>query len=178
MPCSKLLALLLVALLLPASAGAEAPQLDSARVEALAALPVLHGDAVSAEALAGKAVVVAFFASWCPPCHPEFDNLTRAQATFGAELAIVAVNIFEVWGQFTGTARRDAFLARKAPPFSVLGDGEAVADLFAGVTRIPTVLIFAPDGRPVAHFIHLEGATKTHLSYEEIVAAVRRALQG
>lgn len=178
MPCAKLFAVLLLALLLPARAGAEAVQLDGPRVEALAALPVLHGDAVNAEALAGKAVVVAFFASWCPPCHPEFDNLARAQATFGAELAIVAVNIFEVWGQFTGTARRDAFLARKAPPFHVLGDGEAVADLFAGVTRIPTVLVFAPDGRPVEHFIHLEGASKTHLSYEEIAAAVRRALQG
>ncbi len=157
---------------------AEAPRLDGERRAALADLPRLHGPPVTEAALAGKVVIVAFFASWCPPCHPEFDNLTKAQRTFGGELAIVAVNIFEVWGAFTGTARRAAFLARKDPPFHVVGDGEAVAGLFAGVTRIPTLLVFAADGAPLLHFVHEEGATKTHASFEEIAAAVRAALNG
>ncbi|WP_420345304.1 TlpA family protein disulfide reductase [Pelagibius sp.] len=171
------LACLLVALLLAAApAQAEPVQLNDQRVEALGALPSLRGAAVTSEALAGRAVVVAFWASWCPPCHPEFDNLARLQETYGDEVAIVAVNIFEEFGRFTGTTRRDAFLAKKKPPFHVVAEGEQVAGLFQDVTRIPTVFVFAPNGRPVMHFIHHQGATKTHASYEELRAAVGTAL--
>ena len=161
---------------LAAPSRAEPLDLTEKRVAALAALPVLRGEAVTEESLSGKAVVVTFWASWCPPCHPEFDNLKQAQATFGDDLVIVAVNIFEEWGRFTGLTRRDAFLARKDPPFVVLAEGERVADFFGDVKRIPTVLVFAPDGRAVMHFIHTEGATKTHASYDEIAAAVEAAL--
>ncbi|WP_299397006.1 TlpA disulfide reductase family protein [Pelagibius sp.] len=182
MRCARAFAPFLAVLLLAAlyldtgPARAEPVQLDGQRVDALAALPSLRGAAVTSEALAGKAVVVAFWASWCPPCHPEFDNLARLQETYGDAVAIVAVNIFEEFGRFTGTVRRDGFLAKKDPPFHVVAEGEQVAGLFQDVTRIPTVFVFAPDGRPVMHFIHEQGATKTHASYEELRAAVAAAL--
>ena len=177
MRCARSFAFLVAALVLAvAPVRAEPVHLDDQRVEALAALPSLSGAAVTPEALAGKAVVVAFWASWCPPCHPEFDNLAQLQQTYGGEVAIVAVNIFEEFGRFTGTARRDAFLAKKDPPFHVVAEGEGIAALFDEVTRIPTVFVFAPDGRPVMHFVHAQGATKTHASYAELAEAVDAAL--
>ncbi|NIA71184.1 TlpA family protein disulfide reductase [Pelagibius litoralis] len=176
MRCARLLSLFAGLLLLAAPASAEPIRLDDQRVAALSGLPNLRGAAVSAEALSGRAVVVAFWASWCPPCHPEFDNLKRAQETYGDDVAIVAVNIFEEFGSFKGTARRDAFLARKDPPFHVVAEGEGIAALFEGVERIPTVFVFAPDGSPVMHFVHAQGASKTHASYEEIDAALEQAL--
>ena len=176
MRCVKLFAFLAAVFFAAGPAAAETVRLDAARVTALSGLPVLHGEAVTQDALAGKAVVVAFWASWCPPCHPEFDNLAKLQGTYGEELAIVAVNIFEEWGRFTGTTRRDGFLARKDPPFHVVAEGEGVATLFDDVTRIPTVFVFGPGGDPVMHFIHAEGATKTHASYAELAEAVDAAL--
>ncbi len=161
----------------PARSG-EPVRLDPQRRAALAALPLLSGPPPGGTALQDRIVVLAFFASWCPPCHPEFEHLKEIDRRYRDEgVTVVAVNIFE--GHFGGAdrARLAGFLADKAADFTVLGDGEAAAPLFGEVTRIPTVFVFARDGRPVMHFIHAKGAVKTHPSLEELEAAVRAALQ-
>jgi thiol-disulfide isomerase/thioredoxin len=40
-----------------------------------------------------------FFASWCPPCRTEFENLNTLKAEFATAIEIVAVNIFEAWDE-------------------------------------------------------------------------------
>ena len=171
------LAGLLLVLAALSTAWAKAPVvLDAAARSALTALPPLRGEGLAEGDLAGKIVILAFFASWCPPCHPEFDHLKAIDARYGAEgVTVVAVNIFENFGGKDGTARLNAFLTKKSPGFHVLGEGEAVAPTFGKVARIPTVLVFDRAGQPVMHFIHERGATKTHTTYEELEAAVREA---
>lgn len=164
-----LTALLLVAVSAPARA--EPIDLDESRRQALAALPPLQGDGLSAESLAGRIVVLTFFASWCPPCHSEFDYLNSLREMYpDEELAIVAVNIFEDFLPRPGGLER--FLAAKAPRFTLLGEGEAVAGPFGDVKRIPTLFVFGRDGAPLLHFVHAQGAEKTHADLDEIVAAV------
>ena len=139
----------------------------------------LDGRALESQAtLEDRVVVVNFFASWCPPCHPEFDYLkqSRRGTTVASGVTVISINIFEDFFGVDGGLRLRGFLAGKAPAFPVLGDGEAVAQLFGDVTRIPTLLVFARDGRPGLHFVHGEGAKKTHAGLEEIIAAVEAAL--
>lgn len=155
-------------------AGAAEPaaiRLDAERRRALAALPLLSGAPDLAGRLADRVVVLTFFASWCPPCHVEFDALNRLRADRDpAEVEIAAVNIFEDY--LTVAGGLEAFLAGKAPAFTVLGGGERVAPLFGSVRRIPTLFVFGPEGEPRLHFVHEQGAKKTHASLAEIEAAI------
>ena len=172
-----LVAILCGGLALGAARGGETVALDAERRAALAALPLLSGPPPDGATLQDRIVVLAFFASWCPPCHPEFEHLKEIDRRHrAAGVAVVAVNIFEDFIGQTDGSRLAGFLAGKAADFTVLGEGEAVGPLFGDVARIPTVFVFGRDGRPVMRFIHAEGASKTHASLEELEAAVQAAL--
>ena len=100
-----------------ARAEGEPLALTAAHRDLLAGLPALRGRAPGAEELDGQVVIVTFFASWCPPCHAEFDHLNRIEAAYGERgLRIVAVNLFEQYIQ-DGGARLEGFLDKKAPRF-------------------------------------------------------------
>ena len=80
---------------------------DSVKVS-LAALDRLAGTPLPK--LDGK-VVVAFWASWCPPCLVEFRDLARLHTAFaGRGLVIVAVNRFEEWNADENPRRMIRFL--------------------------------------------------------------------
>ena len=170
--------LLLTALLAaPTRAETDAIVLDEARRAALAELPPLVPRDLTDAHLQDWVVVIGFFASWCPPCRPEFETLNAIRAAFAADdVEVLAVNIFEDHFKKDAEARLAGFLVKTAPSFKVLGEGERVAELFGPVTRIPTTFVFGRDGRPAMHFIHEQGASKTHASLEELRAAVEAAL--
>lgn len=173
---------LVLALLLAAPATASALSLDAERRTALSALAPLvgaplGGEPLSAADLENKVVLVTFFASWCPPCTPEFKNVNAVYAEFKDRgFEALAVNIFEEFGGRPNPARLEKFLDRTQPAFRLLSGGEAVGPLFEDVERIPTVFIFGRDGQEGFRFIHGRGAAKTHASEEEIRAAVEALL--
>jgi thiol-disulfide isomerase/thioredoxin len=179
------LILLTAAMAAPAqskSDGAEAADssgivLDETRRAALLELPPLVRKPLLETHLVDRVVVIGFFASWCPPCRPEFETLNALRREFAHEdVEVLAVNIFEDHFKTDAEARLTSFLIETSPLFKVVGEGERVAALFGPVTRIPTTIVFGRDGRPAMHFIHLQGADKTHASLDELRAAVAAAL--
>lgn len=173
-----ILVLGILALMFAAAAAvhADAVTLGDRERTQLVALESIRGEAVKPSDLRNKAVVITFFASWCPPCRVEFLHLNRMTGEFeGSGLTIVAINVFEEFDQ-NDQVRMSRFLDDTGPLFTVVKGDQAIKRAFGDVQRIPTVLVFDRAGRPVMHFIHARGAKKMSATEDELRMAVSRAL--
>lgn len=153
-------------------------RLDAARTAHLLELARIDGRPLTPEQLRGRAVIVSFFASWCPPCNTEFEHLNLLNMAHAAKgLTIVAINQYEDFTGFDdGGKRLNRFLDRHQPVFSIVKGTDETAKLFGDVKRIPTVFVFDRSGRARLHFVHAKNAKKTNPGIEELQKAVRDSL--
>lgn len=137
--------------------------------DALSPLAVLRGAPVSAETLENRVVLVAFFASWCPPCKYEFPHLNTVQEAYRERgLQIVAVNVFETHDGLSTPAKLQAFFDDMAPAFPILKGDAETRRVFGDLDRIPTMFLFDRDDALKFVFRHAPNAEKTHLSEAEL----------
>ncbi len=156
----------------PARAGA-----DATLSSALERLPVLRGERLNAKALDDRVVLVAFFASWCPPCKHEFPHLGTVQRAYREDgLTIVAVNVFETFDGLSTPAKLESFLDDVDPNFPILKGDAETRRAFGDLDRIPTMFLFRRDGSLGFVFRHERGAEKTHLTEAELRDAIEPLL--
>ena len=165
--------------LLAGAALADQPvSLDGARISHLTGLKQIDGRQVTADRLHGRPVIVAFFASWCPPCNTSFEHLKLLHLAHAADgLEIVAINLLENAPGFEDDGKRlERFLGRHMPVFPVVAGLPETAGLFGNVKRVPVVFVFDRQGHPRLHFARAEGSGKTHPGLSELRRAVRDSL--
>ena len=151
--------------------------LDEGLRREIAGLDNLHGQHLAPGALERRVVVVAFFASWCPPCHAEFRHLIEIDAEFrGRGVTTVAINLFEGFGGLSSPAMLRAFLEKHDPAFAAVSGTAPIKRAFGDVRRIPTVFVFDGAGCEVFRFIHEQGAAKTNATAAELRAAIEPQL--
>jgi thiol-disulfide isomerase/thioredoxin len=93
----------------------------------------------------GKATLLDFFATWCPPCEPEMAVLRSVREQYGdGEAAIVSVT------QERDEAAVESFWETHRGSWPVVLDPSTRAARRYGVTTIPTIVVLAPDGTEVA----------------------------
>jgi peroxiredoxin len=121
------------ALLRPYAAQRKAPALR---------LPSLDGSQIDLSDMAGKVVLVNFWATWCPPCVEEIPSLQRLYRRLQPQgLEILAVDV----GESAETMKQ--FLKDKPVSFPVLMDTQGDALQRWGIYAFPTTLVLDREHR-------------------------------
>ena len=111
----------------------------------------LDGSPFDQKSLAGKVVLVDFWATWCGPCVAELPNVLAAYEKYHDKG-------FEVVGVSLDTDRDalEGFLKEKEIPWTILfeqpeGQGwQHPLAAYYGITGIPTVILIGRDGKVVS----------------------------
>lgn len=119
----------------PVRTGSKAPEID---------LPKIDGGRVELSKLRGRAVVVSFWGTWCPPCRLEFPELVRAHELHSASgLFVLAVN-----GRDQEHSEKDVrkFLNVFPVPFAVVLDKRGSARRAYRIVGQPTTVFIDSSG--------------------------------
>lgn len=103
----------------------------------------LEGNPVSLSDLRGRAVMLNFWASWCPPCRIEMPELDRLAANLPADTVLLAIN---VTNQEASSQAVRSFLTAQGHTFPVALDPRGTAADAYRVIALPTNLFISPAG--------------------------------
>jgi peroxiredoxin len=106
-------------------------------------LETLDGQTVKLSNLRGQAVLINFWASWCPPCKAEMPAIQHVYDDYGDQgLMVLAIN---ATNQDTPVDAKD-FLTKNNLTFPVLLDVNGVATRLYDINSFPTTFFIAPNG--------------------------------
>jgi peroxiredoxin len=109
-------------------------------------LETIDGTMSSLEQHKGKVIILDFWATWCPPCKREIPDFIALQSLYGGRgLQILGVALDE-----PDNVRE--FSQRQGINYPVLLGTDRVANLYGGVTGIPTTFIIDQQGMIVRRY--------------------------
>lgn len=118
----------------------------------------LDGRAVALSDYVGRGkdyVLLDFWASWCGPCKREIPYLARLSEKFkGRGLTVVGMFVADTRENFAKA------VAGEGISWPQIFDSAKTARALYGVTGIPQIILFAPDGRIVARDLRGEQMVK------------------
>ena len=124
----------------------------------------LSGGPSDTAALAGKVVVVNFWATWCVPCIREIPSFNKLHRDFAAQ----GVAVFGISMDEEGVTRVPPFLKKHPMDYPVGLGNDALTGQY-NLDLLPVTLVFDRAGKQIKRF---EGFTPE----AELLAAVKQAL--
>jgi cytochrome c biogenesis protein CcmG/thiol:disulfide interchange protein DsbE len=106
------------------------------------ALPSLDGRSVKLSEFRGKAVVLNFWATWCPPCKEEMPWFADLQKQYGKDgLVVIGVAMDD-----SSPSSIAKFTSQLGVNYPVLMGTDQVSDDYGDVQYLPTTFYIARDG--------------------------------
>ena len=127
----------------------------------------LEGEKVSLSQYKGKIVILDFWATWCPPCRKEIPHFIELQNEYRDKgVEIVGLSLDE-----GGLGDVAPFAEKFGINYTMLLDGQQVAEAYGGIRGIPTTFVIAPSGEIVKRY---EGYRDKAVFEEDIRALLDR----
>jgi thiol-disulfide isomerase/thioredoxin len=104
-------------------------------------MTTLDGKTMTNKDLAGKVVIVNFWATWCAPCRAEIPDLVKLQTQYKDHLIIIGVLSEDAPGPHVSR-----FVADYKINYPIVPETTALLAAFPGIYALPTTFMVAPDG--------------------------------
>lgn len=118
----------------------------------------LDGQPVALDSYKGKAVLVNYWATWCPPCQAETPWLTELQKQYGPRgLQVVGISMDDPGSEATVRG----FLQKKGVNYPVAMGNEDLAGKYGSIDTLPVSFLIDRQGNVVDR---INGADKGRLS--------------
>jgi thiol-disulfide isomerase/thioredoxin len=134
------------------------------------AIQTLDGRRMTSAELAGKVVLVNFWATWCGPCKAEIPDLVALQEKYRDQLVILGISEDE---EPPEVVKR--FAAEHKINYPVAMATEDVRKAFPGVAALPTSFFLDREGRVVQKHVGLLDRTRTEHETRSLAGLPTRA---
>jgi len=109
---------------------------------------VASGEQVKSDTFAGKAILVTFFASWCPTCLQEIPILVKMQNEFAPQgFSVVGLSVDQ-----DGAPAVQRLMRRTGINFPVLLADISTVENFGGVYMVPVSFLVNKSGQVVKKY--------------------------
>jgi len=117
-----------------------------ANPEPMPSIPLrdLDGNTISKAALAGKVVLLSFWATWCTPCRAEIPEMIALQSHYKGQLQIIGVSVDDM----SKEALKN-FVLKQGMNYPVVMQNDKLVAAYGGVAALPTTFVVSPEGRVV-----------------------------
>ena len=106
----------------------------------------ISGKPLSSDQLAGRVVLVEFWATWCPPCRSTLQWLGSLQQKYGDHIAILAIAVESPQDQIRST------VSSLSPDLKWAIADAPTAAAFGDITSVPTMFLFDRSGKTARVF--------------------------
>lgn len=105
----------------------------------------MNGNAVKLSDMAGKVIVVNYWATWCTYCKMEMPEFQEMYDKYGDEVVFMMINYQE------SKSVVKSYIDKEGYSFPVYMDTSGLAAALYGVTAFPTTYFFSEDGSFTAY---------------------------